>query len=124
MSVVLDASVVLAWLQQEPGGAEVKDMLDGGLMTAANWSEVLQKVRQHGGDPDEVGLLVQSLGLDVVDVTRVDGEHAARLWDRASPLSLADRLCLATAHRLGLPAVTAESRWLESNLGTDIQLIR
>lgn len=99
-------------------------MLDSGVITAANWSEVLQKVRQHGGDPDEVGLLLQSLGLDVADVTRVDGEQAAWLWDRTNPLSLADRLCLAVAHRLRLPAVTAESRWMESDLGIDIQLIR
>ena len=76
MTVVLDASAVLAWLQQEPGGAEVKDMLDGGTVTAANWSELLQKVRQHGGKPEEVGLLLRSLGLDVADVTRIDGERA------------------------------------------------
>ena len=124
MSVVLDASAVLAWPQQEPGGAEVKDMLDGGVVTAANWSEVLQKVRQHGGDPDEVGLLLRSLGLEMADVIRADGEHAALLWDRANPLSLPDRLCLAVAHRLRLPALTAESRWMESDSGIDIQLIR
>ncbi len=39
LTVVLDASAVLAWLQQEPGGAEVKDMLEEGIVTAANWSE-------------------------------------------------------------------------------------
>ncbi len=124
MSVVLDASVLLAWLQQEPGGAEVEEMLDGGIFTAANWSEVLQKVRQHGGDPDQVSVLLRSLGLDVADVTRADGEYAARLWDSMNPLSLGDRLCLAVAHRLQLPAVTAESRWIGADLDIDIQLIR
>lgn len=124
MSFLLDASAVLAWLQQEPGATEVRDMLDGGVITAANWSEVLQKVRQHGGDPDEVGLLLRSLGLEVADVVRADGEHAARLWDRSNPLSLADRLCLAVAHRLRLPLVTAESRWVESGSGIDIRVIR
>lgn len=49
------------------------------------------------------------IGLDVADVTRPDGERAARLWDREYPLSLGDRLCLSVAYRLGLPAVTAES---------------
>ena len=111
MTVVLDASAVLAWLQQEPGGAEVKDILDGGIVTAANWSEVLQKVRPHGGDPEEVGLLLRSLGLDVADVTRIDGERAAAIWTHENSLSLGDRLCLSVAHRLGRPAVTAESRW-------------
>ena len=124
MTLVLDASALLAWLQREPGGAEVKDMLDGGLVTAANWCEVLQKVRQHGGNADEVGLLLRSLGLAVADVIRVDGERAARLWTRENPLSLGDRLCLSVAERLGLPAVTAESRWTASEVGIDVELIR
>ncbi len=124
MSVLLDASAVLAWLQQEPGGAEIKRLLDGGLITAANWSEVLQKVGQHGGDPDEVSLLLRALGLEVIDVTRADGERAAQLWIRSNPLSLADRLCLAVAHRLELPAVTAESRWVQSDSGVEVQVKR
>ena len=124
MTVVLDASAVLAWLQQEPGGAEVKEMLDGGIVTAANWSEVLQKVRHHGGNPEEVGLLLRSLGLDVADVTRIDGERAAALWTRENSLSLGDRLCLSVAHRLEKPAVTAESRWAAADAGIEVQLIR
>lgn len=124
MTVVLDASALLAWLQQEPGGTKVKEMLDGGIVTAANWSEVLQKVRRHGGDPNEVGLLLRALGLDVADVTRIDGERAAALWSRENSLSLGDRLCLAVAHRLGRPAVTAESRWTAADVGIDVQLIR
>lgn len=124
MSVVLDASAVLAWLQQEPGGQEIRGALEGGIITAANWSEVLQKVRRHGGDPLEVGLLLRSLGLDVCDVIRLDGERSADLWNREDPLSLADRLCLSVAHRLGLPAVTAESRWTELDADIEIRLIR
>lgn len=124
MSVLLDASAVLAWLQQEVGATEVRPLLDGGFITAANWSEVLQKVHQHEGDPDEVGLLLRALGLDVIDVTRADGELAAQMWNRSSPLSLADRLCLAAAHRLGLPAVTAESRWTDLDSGVEVRVIR
>ena len=124
MSVLLDASAVLAWLQQEPGGAEVKPLLDGGIISAANWSEVLQKVLQHGGEPSEVSLLLRALGLEVTDVTRTDGERAAQLWSRSNPLSLADRLCLAAAHRLRLPAITAESHWTQSDSGVEVQVIR
>lgn len=124
MSVLLDASAVLTWLQQEPGGADVRPLLDNGFITAANWSEVLQKVHQHGGDPDEVSLLLRALGLDVTEVTRADGERAAQLWNRSNPLALTDRLCLAVAHRLDLPAVTAESHWTASDSGIEVQVIR
>ncbi len=80
-------------------------------MTAANWAEVLQKARQHGADPQEVGLLLRSLGIEVIDVTQKDGETAALIWTAKAPLSLGDRLCLAAATRLGLPVVTADTEW-------------
>ena len=38
-------------------------------------------------------------------------ERAAALWRRGSGLSLADRLCLATAHRLSAVVWTADTAW-------------
>lgn len=78
-------------------------------MTAANWSEILQKARQHGADPDEVGLMLRSLGLTVTEITRADGERAAAIWKKGLLLSLGDRLCLAAGVRLGLPVVTTDA---------------
>ncbi|MCA1672044.1 MAG: type II toxin-antitoxin system VapC family toxin [Actinobacteria bacterium] len=124
MPCVLDSSVVLAWLQQESGSAGVHDALTDGFVTAANWAEILQKARQHGGDPQEVGLLLRSLGLEVVDVTREDGEMAASIWTKDLPLSLGDRLCLAVAARLGLPAMTADTEWQGIAIeGLDVEVI-
>lgn len=124
MTTLLDASAVLAWLQQEPGGGAVGDVLEDALVTAANWSEVLQKTEQHGSSAREVTILLQALGLKVIDVTRADGEEAARLWQRGQDLSLADRLCLAAAKRLRRSAVTTESRWRIFAEEVDIQVIR
>lgn len=116
---------MLAWLQQETGSASVHGALTDGIVTAANWAEILQKARQHGGDPQEVGLLLRSLGLEVVDVTRVDGEMAASMWTKGLPLSLGDRLCLAVALRLGLPAMTADTEWDGIGIeGLDVEVIR
>jgi ribonuclease VapC len=112
---------VLAWLQQEPGSDRVTPALDGGVVTAANWSEVLQKARQFGGDPYEVGLLLRSLGIDVIDVTQEDGEVAALIWTREAPLSLGDRLCLAAATRLGQPVMTADTEWEKVDI-EDLQI--
>lgn len=58
-----------------------------------------------------MGLLLRSLGLEVIEVTQEDGEKAALIWTREAALSLGDRLCLAAAARLGLPAVTADADW-------------
>jgi ribonuclease VapC len=111
LTSVLDASALLAWLQEEPGADVVRDRLNEGVVTAVNWSEVLRKADQHGRDAREVGVLLLALGLKVVDVTKEDGEEAARLWPRAQQLSLADRICLAAAKRLNVGATTAESEW-------------
>jgi ribonuclease VapC len=39
-------------------------------------------------------------------------------------LSLADRACLALAQHEGLPAVTADRKWAQVDIGVDIRLIR
>jgi len=111
MTVVVDASVVLAWLQDEVGSEAAEPLLMEGVIGAANWSEVLQKARQHGAQPGVVARLLTSFGLRIADVTAADGERAAELWHRGSPLSLADRLCLALALRLGGAAATADAEW-------------
>ena len=56
------------------------------------------------------GLLL-SYGLRVEPVLAEDAEAAARLWRAGSGLSLADRLCLATAQRLGATVWTADGAW-------------
>ena len=124
MPAVVDASVVLAWLQGEPGADDAEPKLMEGIIGAANWSEVLQKTRQHGAPPGIVGRLLASFGLRVVDVTAEDAERAADLWRPASPLSLADRLCLALGQRLGSDVATADATWSDVEGGPAVVLIR
>ncbi len=121
---VIDASVVLAWLQDEPGADAAEPMLMEGVIGAANWSEVLQKARQAGAQPELVGRLLTSFGLEVTDVTQADAERAAALWRRGSGLSLADRLCLALSLRLGIPAATSDAAWRSEPTGAMVTLIR
>lgn len=111
MTAVLDASVVLAWLQDEAGSDDAEPLLMEGVIGAANWSEILQKSRQHGVEPEPVARLLASFGLDVTEVTRDDAERAADLWRRGSGFSLADRLCMALGIRLSLPVVTTDRDW-------------
>ena len=77
---VLDASALLALLQEEPGADLVEELLDGAIMSAVNLSEVIQKAEQHGG------VLVGRLGVVArrPRVPRVgrgtggDGDHGGR----------------------------------------------
>ena len=124
MTTVVDASVVLAWLQDEPGADEAEPLLMEGFIGAANWSEVLQRVRQHGAPAGVVARLLASFGLTVVEVTRADAEIAAGLWQRGTALSLADRLCLALGVRANLPVATADAAWTAIGDGPEVILVR
>jgi ribonuclease VapC len=115
---------VLAWLQDEPGADEAEPMLMEGFIGAANWSEVLQKARQHGAPAEVVGRLLASFGLTVVEVTAIDAEIAADLGRIGLPLSLADRLCLALGSRTGRPVATADAAWAAVEHGPDVILVR
>lgn len=124
MGAVVDASVVLAWLQDEAGSDLAERYLVEGIIGAANWSEVLQKARQHGAQPELVARLLTSFGLEVADVTATDGELAAGLWQSGLPLSLADRLCLALGVRLGTRVVTTDAAWSSVPSGPEVVLVR
>lgn len=124
MSAVIDASVVLAWLQDEPGSEMAERHMVEGMIGAANWSEVLQKARQHGAQPGLVARLLTSFGLQVVDVTAEDAERAADLWVSGSMFSLADRLCLALGLRLGLAVITTDGAWRSIAHGPKVILAR
>ena len=112
MSVVLDASAILAFLQDEAGGDIVESALaDESRCGAANWSEVAQKVIAAGRDWDLVRALLVSYGIRLEPVTGDDAEWAARRWTRGEGLSLADRLSLALAERVETDVLTADDAW-------------
>lgn len=112
---LFDASALVVFLQGEPGADVVeRELLDGGIVGAANWSEVTQKTLAGSADWDLARLLLLSYGLAVEPVLAVDAERAAHLWRRGSGLSLADRLCLALRERRSATAWTADAAWGES----------
>lgn len=111
MSVV-DASVLLAFVQGEGASSRAETVLtDGASCGAANWSEVAQKIRAAGRDWDLVRALLVSYALRIEPVVEVDAERAAQRWRRGEGLSLADRLCLALGERLDVDVWTADASW-------------
>lgn len=112
MTVVLDASAMLAFVQGEPGADTVAEVLEAGAVCgAANWSEVAQKVRSANRDWTLVRALLESYAVDVEPVVADDAEWAAARWRPGEGLSLADRLCMALAERLDVDVVTADTTW-------------
>lgn len=126
MKAVLDASGLLAYLQNEPGSEVVETLLDESAISSVNWAEVIQK--SIAADIDVDGMLddFAALGLAVLPFTAEDAETAARLWPqtRKHGLSLGDRACLSLALRLNIPVLTADRIWNKLGLSLEIRVLR
>ncbi len=130
---VLDASAVLAYLQQERGQDRVEAALDDGpcWMTTVNTCEVIGKLCEKGMPPKEAEAVVDDLGLIVINFDADLARLAAFMRVRTKPIgaSLGDRACLAlaeqTAHTQTPPVVyTAEKVWTKLKWPFKIVLIR
>jgi ribonuclease VapC len=122
--IVLDASAVLALLQEEPGADEVEELLDGALMSCVNLSEVLQKAEQHGVETEGLEFDLEALGIEFREFDLEMTRPTAELWSAGKALSLGDRACLCLAKLTDATAITADGRWVTDGLGVDMRLIR
>lgn len=121
---VLDASALLAWLEQERGAEVVEEVLASGsvLMSAVNWAEVLAKLVDRGVSAEDRRRVRASLDIEI----RGFDEDAAfvcaslRQATRERGLSTGDRACLALALVEGVPALTADRTW--SSLASDVEV--
>lgn len=125
-SSVLDSSAVLAWIRDEPGATTVTGLIAEGIVSTVNWSEIAQKLAQHGADAERTLSRLGALGIRVEPFTATDALTAAALWPltQKAGLSLGDRACLALASRRQLPAVTADKAWARLGLEVDVRVIR
>ena len=122
--VVLDASALLALLQEEQGADEVEGLLDGASMSCVNLSEVIQKAEQHGVETEGLEYDLEALGIEFRDFDAATARATAELWSAGRGLSLGDRACLALAKATDATAITADRRLVNDGLGVDVRVIR
>jgi len=129
---VLDASALLAFIQDERGASVVAEALaETAAISVVNWAEVLSKVAENGGNAEDLDTGLRDHGfvgrlLVIEPMTEADCLTVAlmRPATRSAGLSLADRTCLALARRVALPVWTADRSWLDLGVGVDVRLIR
>jgi PIN domain nuclease of toxin-antitoxin system len=127
VSVVLDASALLALLWGEPGSARVRAVLHESAISTVNLSEVVAKFADDRADEADVrtmlNLPVRRIEFDE-DLAYVAGLLVP--MTRRAGLSFGDRACLALARRLKVPAMTADRPWasLSGAVGVEIEVIR
>jgi len=123
---VLDASAVLALLNQEPGMDKVEALLADSCIGTVNYCEVLGKLIDAGMPEADARETIELLNVEVVSFDSDLARLAAvlRPTTKKLGLSLGDRSCLALALSRRNTAVTAERVWSKLKLGVQIDLIR
>ena len=125
--VVLDASVILAVINSEPGQEQLtSELLSRSVCGAVNLAEVYGKLLSRGWPPDEAW---EDATSPVQQVLPFDSQQARIAGDLTEPtrhlgLSLGDRACIALALSLRVPVFTAERNWKKLKLQVPIHVIR
>lgn len=127
MSVILDSSVLLALIFDEPGADRAARLLaDGARLCAVNLAEVASKLDEIGYSPED---MAETLAPFAAVAEPFGARHAIaagrlRRATRSAGLSLGDRACLALAEAEGAVAVTADRAWAGLDVDIEVQVIR
>ena len=112
---ILDASAVLAVLQNEPGNQRVGDLLERAAIGRINSTEVLTTLINKGMLLSDAIAALDRLKLSIFEFNISQSEKTVELRPLAKHLglSLGDRACLALAIQENAIAVTADRDWAE-----------
>jgi PIN domain nuclease of toxin-antitoxin system len=125
--VILDASALLALIQEESGAEMIKPLLKFSVMSTVNIAETLSVLQRANITPQEGLILITDIITTIIPFDLEQAEQVAKLHllVQSKGLSLADRACIALGIKLQIPIYTADKIWKELKInGADIQLIR
>jgi ribonuclease VapC len=129
MPVVLDSSVILAYLLDEQGREAAEQAIAArGIICSVNLAEVMSRLMRDQADAAASADVLLALPVTVADLdARLAIDMGAMVAQtRPLGLSLGDRACLALARRERLPTLTADRIWLQAGtlIGVEVRLIR
>jgi len=123
---VLDSSVLLAIIRGERLKPEVYDLVEGGVMSAANVAEVYSRISDlHLDLSPKTDALIHLLDrIEPVTEQQARVIGSLRPQTKHAGLSLGDRACLALALQVGAEVYTADTAWSNVKVGCAIHLVR
>lgn len=125
---VLDASAILALLNNERGASKVAGVIADASVCAINQAEVISHFVYLGAPLDDVRAMLGTLPYTIVAADDAMAWEAGNLraTTASAGLSLGDRFCLALAKRLGVAAYTADKAWRDVavEVGSKVVIIR
>jgi PIN domain nuclease of toxin-antitoxin system len=126
--LILDASALLALIQDEKGAKVIQPLLPYTIMSAVNVAEVLTVLERVGDiSSDDSLALITDIINTIIPFDLKQASRVARLQaiTKEKGLSLGDRACIALGMELNLPVYTADKIWIDIDLpDISIKLIR
>jgi PIN domain nuclease of toxin-antitoxin system len=125
--VVLDASALLALVQEEKGAEIIRSLLKSSVMSAVNVAESLTVLQRIGIAPEEAIISISDMITTIIPFDLDQARFVAELDDQGQHkgLSLGDRACIYLGIKLQIPIYTADKIWARLQLdAADIRLIR
>ncbi len=124
--IVLDASALLALLNNEKGADLVQEALPEAVISTVNLAEVVTRLSIAGMPEKEIQ---ETLALLALEMIPFNSEHAFRAGlinpqKRPRSLSLGDRACLALAMERNAVAMTSDRTWKDAGVNIPIKFIR
>jgi PIN domain nuclease of toxin-antitoxin system len=112
---LLDASALMALINNEPGAAVVEKHIDKACISSINFTEVLSKMLEQGIPITDASRILNNFGLEIVPFTadQIEGASLLRVDTKKYGLSLADRVCLNLGKILKLPILTTDQIWVK-----------
>ena len=126
-NIVLDASALLALIQEEQGAEVIKPLLKFSVMSTVNSAESLTTLQRTGVSPQEALILISDIIMTIVPFDLEQAGIVAELQSKVQHkgLSLGDRACIALGIKLQVPIYTADRVWAQLQLNNaNVKLIR
>ncbi|MEE9397053.1 MAG: PIN domain-containing protein [Methylococcales bacterium] len=125
---LLDASALLALLQDEPGAKKVAKNFPSSAISTVNLAEVASVLNKTGMPEIEIDDLFRDMDLTTLayEYKTAIATGGIRTMTAKSGLSLGDRACLITAKQNKRIALTADSVWLDyqESINVKVEMIR
>ena len=124
--VVVDASAILALLNQETGSEEVSRFIGKAAISTVNLSEIIAKLADAGIPEKDIRQILSNLNLEVINFNKEQALKAGMLRPitKSIGLSFGDRACLALGIILNQPVLTTDRLWSSINVGVEVRLLR
>ena len=105
--VTLDASALLALIQEETGAETIRPLLKSSVMSVVNVTETLSVLQRAQITPEEGLILIAGIVTTIVPFDLEQTEELTKLHPlvQSKGLSLADRACIALGIKLQIPVI-------------------